>query len=274
MITAVDVRNPGSSLLQLALANTNNGLVVKEIEGLDPVKATIVSSSFASLDGTQYHTSRRGERNIIIRLDLRPEYGSMPVSQLRKQVLYRYFMPKTPVDLTFHQSDGPDVVISGRVEDTPTPLFTKEPAVDISIICFDSDFVDPIAELVLGSTVSNAIETLVTYDGNVETGIVFTLNVNRDLSEFTIYHRPPDGSFRSTDVAGVMMAGDVFKMTTTPGSKSVRLTRGGVDIPFLYSVSPQSNWVELSEGDNYIRVYAEGLPVPFNISYFNRYGGL
>lgn len=274
MITAVDVRNPQGAVLPLSLGNPYDGLVVKAIDGLDPVKATIVSSSFATLDGTQYHTSRRGERNIVIRFDLRPEYGSLPVSQLRKQYLYKFFMPKSPVDLTFHQSDGPDVVISGRVEDTPTPIFTKEPTADVSIICFDSDFVDPIAKLVLSSTVSNAVETQVTYDGNVETGIVFTLNVNRDLSEFTIYHRPPDGSLRSSDVAGPMVAGDVLRISTIPGAKSVVLTRANVDIPFLYAWSPQANWVELSEGDNYIRVYSDGAPIPFSLSYMNRYGGL
>lgn len=274
MITAVDIRNPQGSVLPLALGNPYNGLVVKDIDGLDPVKATIVTSSFAGLDGTQYHTSHRDQRNIVIHLDLRPEYGSMPVSQLRKQVLYKFFMPKMPIDMTFHQSDGPDVIISGRVETCGAPQFTKTPAVDISIICFDSDFIDPAPVSIPGLTVSNNIESLVTYNGDVETGIQFTLNVNRDLGEFTIYHRPPDGSLRSSDVAAPMMAGDVLRISTVSGSKSVVLTRGGVDLPFLYAWSPQANWIELGEGDNHIRVYAEGAPVPYSISYINRYGGL
>ena len=59
MLTRVEVRNDHGNLLNLSLQEILGGFIVEEIQGLDPVAATIVSSSFAQLDGEQYQSSRR-----------------------------------------------------------------------------------------------------------------------------------------------------------------------------------------------------------------------
>lgn len=273
MLTKVEVRTSQGNLLNLPLDDVSAGLVVENIEGLDPVKATIVSSSFARLDGTQYQSSRREARNVKFRLGLEPDYITDSVSDLRSR-LYGFFMPKSEVSLRFIMSSGLSVDIPGRVESFETPLFTKEPAVDISIVCFDPDFVDP--TLVTMSDFSTALETeiLVPYSGTVETGVVFSLLVDRVVSEFTIYHRPPDDTFRTLDFSTPLSAGDVLTISTVSGAKGATLTRAATDSSVLYGISPQSNWIELMPGDNYIRVYAAGAAIPFTIDYTTKYGGL
>lgn len=273
MLVKVEARNGQGSLLTLPMEDVSSGLVVEDIQGLDPVKATIVSSSFAGQDGTQYHTSRRESRNIVFRLELQPDYFETTVRDLRTQ-LYKYFMPKSPSSLRFFTDDDLVVDISGRVESFETPLFTKEPSVDISIICFDPDFVELAPVELEGMTTSDTTETLIEYGGSVETGIQFVLEVDRTLTEFTVYHRLPDGTIRAMEFAYPLIAGDAFSVSSVSGDKEVVLTRSGTESPVLYSKSPQSGWIELENGDNYIRVYADGAGIPFSISYIPRHGGL
>lgn len=273
MLNAVDVVSSQGSLLTLPLTDVSDGIVLQEIGGLDPVKATIVTSSFASVDGQQYHSARREARNITMSLGIEPVYGINTVSKIRQR-LYEYFMPKQPVDLTFHTDEGMSVTISGRVETFESPLFTKEPTVDISVMCFDPDFIDSTPMVLSANTTSGAVDTAVPYNGTVESGFFFELLVNRTISAFTIYQTAPDGTLSQLDFASNLISGDVVDISTVPGNKSATLLRAGVTSSLLYAVSPQSKWLDFQPGDNLVRVYATGSPIPYTITYYNRYGGL
>lgn len=273
MLESVQIRTPQGSLLTLPLEDVSDGLVLEDILGLDPVKATLVSSSFAQQDGAQYHSSRRETRNLVLKFGFEADIANTTIRALRQR-LYEYLMPKSEVDLRFIDSDGSVVRIDGRVETCETDLFSQEPRVNSSILCFDPDFRELTPETITGTTVNTSTETLVMYEGTVETGIEFQLNVNRALSAFTIYHRPPDGTLRSLDFAASLISGDVLNISTVPGAKSLTLTRAATTSSILYGMSPQSSWIELAPGDNYLRVYATGAAVPFEIEYTNRYGGL
>lgn len=282
LLNAINVTNSRGSVLSLPLEDISTGFVVKEVEGLDPVKATLVSSSFANMDGEQYHTSRREARNIKIKLGLEPDWAAEDVKNLRDQ-LYDFFMPKTKALLGFHMFDVHatnileqtlDAQIEGRIESFDSAMFTDEPEVDISLMCFDPDFYNPTEVIFDGMSVSDLTETVLPYTGSVETGATFTLLVNRDLPAFTIYHRPADETLRTLDFSYPLLAGDVLQISSVFGSKFVKLTRAGVESSVLWAMSPQSSWLELQPGDNNIRVYAGGAPVPYTIGYLTKYGGL
>lgn len=269
----MDATNVQGDLLTLELVNFSDGLLLTDIGGLGPVKATLVSSGFARLDGEQFHTSRREPRNITIQVKLRPDFVAMSAQALRNQ-LYNFFMPKSQVFLKFYMDTGLTVNITGHVETCEPNIFTQEPVVDISIMCFQPDFVDVNTVTISEDTVSDTTEIDVEYDGTVETGIVFTLNLNRAETDFTIYHRAPDGNLRQLDFAESLLSGDVLVINTNPGSKSATLTRSGTASSILNGVSSQSNWISLSKGINTIRVYATGAAIPYTIAYMNKYGGL
>ncbi len=273
MLTKVEARTAQGNVLSFNLYEPSSGTVLTEIEGLDPVKASIVSSKMAGVDGSQYRASVRDERNIVLKFELASDYVDNPVFAVRRR-LYRFFMPKSYVTLWFYDSEDITATISGRVESCEAPMFSQEPALSASILCFNPDFVDTTFETVTGETVFNSIEDTINYEGTVPTGIEFTLYVDRDISAFTIYNRPPDGSLRQLDFATPLQAGDVLRINTNQGQKKVQLTRAGVVSSLLYAISPKSNWVTLDYGLNNYRVYAEGAGVPFEIKYARRYGGL
>ena len=273
MLTKVEVRNPAGTLLTLLLDDVTDGYILKDVDGLDPVKATVVSSTFATLDGVQYQTARREARNIILTLGLEPDYASGSVRALRT-ALYAWFMTKAAVNLTFYDSDGTIVAIDGRVESYEAPLFVQEPQATISIICPDPDLVELTPVTGSGKTVSDTTEFSFTYNGSVETGIKFDLLLNRTLAGFTIYHRPPDNIVRSFDFVASMLNADVVTVNTNVGSKAVTLTRSGVQSSILYGRQPGSVWFLLQPGLNYFRFYAAGAAIPFNYSFTERHGGL
>lgn len=281
ILISVEVMNRAGSLLTLPLDDVSSGVIVESIEGLDPVKATLVSSSFAQVDGAHYESSRREARNIKMKMSLEPDYGVSSVQALRSR-LYEFFMPKSEITLGFRHSDTAYkdflVHIPAHVETFDCPLFAKDPVADLSVVCYDPDFVD-LEEVVhafqtSSSTSDEAGVLTIEYPGTVETGIQLELLVDRPLTQFTIYHTPPDGTLRTMDFAHDFVADDVLRVSTIVGAKSVIRSRAGVESSVLYALTPQSPWLELQPGTNKIRVYAEGAAIPYNIRYTNKYGGL
>lgn len=273
MLDKVEVRTDQGSLLSLPFTEISSGYLVQSIEGLDPVPANIVSSSFARLDGDQFQSARREKRNLIVKLGLEPDYTDQTVEELRNN-LYRWFLPPRNANFRFFTDNNPLVDISGRAETFDCPIFVKEPVATISILCLQPDFYEPVEVSIAGSTTPGTTMGNIQYGGSVDTGIVFTLNINRTLSAFTIYHQPEGEQVRTLLVNGQFVAGDVVQISTTPGNKYATLTRGSVVSSMLYWVSPYSDWTRLQPGANALRVSAEGAAVPYTIKYTNKHGGL
>lgn len=282
IIDALKVTNSRSEVLNLPLDDTSGGFSVQEIGGLGPVKTTLVSSSFANLDGEQYHSSRREPRNITLKLGLHPDYATESVADIRA-ILYQYFLTKGKLLLTFHMYDKfalsvlnefRDLDISAYVETFDPEIFTKDPTSDISLMCFDPDFYDPTMVVFDGETVSNTDQMFLSYDGTVDTGVIFTLRPDRNLDDFSIYYTGPDGVLKTVTFSYPLLAGDVLTISSVVGSKSAVLTRAGVESSVLYAISAQSSWLTMQPGNNGIRVYATGAPIPFDIQYLTRFGGL
>ena len=274
MLTKVEVRTLNGDLLSLPMEDISSGFVVQNIDGLDPVKATLVTSTFAKRNGVQYHSSKLDPRNIVITLGLQPNYSVDTVKSLRDR-LYDFFISDSPVSLRFYDSGGLIVDIDGRVETCESPLFAKEPQMAISIMCFEPSFVDVLAPVTFnGNSVATTTETPLTYLGNQTTGVTFAFMVNRSIASFSIYQRTPDGNLHTMDVNAAFVAGDVVTINTVVGSKSAILTRGGSNSSILYAIPPQADWLTLAKGVNTMRVFVSGAAIPYKITYNNRYGGL
>lgn len=277
MISIVEVRSRQGDLLSLPLEDDSSGLRVASIDGLDPVKATLVSSSSANSDGEVYQSSRRETRNVKFNIELDPTSESGDTIRDLRKKLYRFFMPESTVKLSFILEEGLTVVIDGVVESCETDHFSQEPAVDISIICFKPDFVDPIPEVETGMLTTDADPKIIDYDGTVETGVVISLGpINVDIPDFTLYHTLPNDELRTLEFDNVtLVTGDTLVISTVPGSKGATLTHAGSSSSVIYGISPQSNWIALEPGTNRLKLFSSVVGgTAWSVEYINRYGGL
>jgi hypothetical protein len=277
-IDKVEVTNVQGNLLTLTLDDISNGYVVEEIEGLGPVKASIVSSSFATMDGQPYQSSRREGRNVTMKLGYAPNYSINQTIRSLRSRLYQYFMSDNEITLTFYMEDGLTVTTAGRVEACEPVLFTAEPQMNISILCPDADFLD--VETTQIHDVFDITDTeasdIVLPEGTTKTGLtLLTFTAPAALDGFSIYHTTPGGSVRSMLITAPLEVNDVVRMCTIKGQKSITLTRTGVTSSLLWAVSPQSQWVLLESGTNgfYLNASEED-EAPVLIDFVNRYGGL
>lgn len=273
MLNKVEITNSRGGVLSLPMQEDDGFYQIASIEGLEPVKASLVSTSYAGADGENFQSAKLPARNVKFQIDLDPDFNPKTYTDLRRD-LYTFFMPKSQITMRFYLTSGLYLDIIGIIEEFSSPLFQEDPTVDISIMCYQPDFIDARMITVEGVTVSSLINTEIDYPGTVQTGTVLTLHVNRSVSEFSIYSSDEGGNLHQLDFTGALISGDKLVVSSLRGNKGITLTRATVSSSFLYGRSPQSSWIEFMQGLNQFRVYAAGDPIPYDLEYMVRYGGL
>lgn len=278
MFTKAEVRTNAGDLLTLQLVDDDSGITITNFDGLGPVKATLTAQQQAGMDISEFQSAQRGPRNITLSLGLDPDPTVTSVNTLRRNI-YRFFRTKMPVNLKFFVDDTDDSVedgysILGYTESCDPDEWTQTPTLDISIMCYDPDFQDPIPVTVTGLTTADTTPTTISYAGTTATGMLILIDVNATMAEFTVYYTDQNGATWSMDVAAAFVAGDQITISTVPGSKYANLLRAGVTSSILYAVSAQATWPLLAEGSNGVRIFSSGTNMPATITYTKRFGEL
>src|SRR5690349_11534227 len=105
-------------------------LQIRNVDGLDPVKASVGTSPYGSVDGESYAGSSVPSRNIVLTIGGNPDWATWTHASLRRR-LYPYFMPKRISRLDFYSDDMDPVTISGVVEGFSFNQFSKDPEMQI-----------------------------------------------------------------------------------------------------------------------------------------------
>lgn len=271
MLTMVSAQNDANGQLLLPLLDSSGGYSVKGIEGLGPVKATLTSTVLAQLDGARLNNKRREPRNITMKLGLETDWVTNSVASLRRD-LYQWFSPKDEIIFGLYEDDEPFATTVATVESCEPNMFTADPEVDISLLCYDPDFYGDSFE-VDGSTVSSGITQEVVYTGTSDAGVIFSIQFAEDANSILIYNTRPDRTIQVMDLEGAFTAGDVLTVNTNPGEKSAIRNVAGLPISVLSYMGARSDWISLQQGSNLFRVYYTGSVTPFTLSYTNKYGG-
>lgn len=255
---------------------SSSGITVRDIEGLDPVAATLSSTSMAQLDGAQPQHSRRDTRNIVMKLGLEPDWASQSVGMLRAQ-LYDYLMTKANVNLGFYIDSNLFATSAGQVESFDSPLFSQDPEADISIVCADPDFYGFPVEID-GATRTDQVPTTIDYPGTSDAGVIFSILLSgMYMDEISIYNTTPSNAVQKMTVEGTFVPGDNLIINTIPGQRGVTLVRGGFPISMLTGLT-SSQWLTLQRGINFFRAIGaaktSGNPIPYIMTYTPKYGGL
>lgn len=136
MIKSLTVTNDlGESLtITLSEAVPAHGLLITDIDGLGPVKATINKTDLASDDGSIVNSTRIGNRTITLTL----RFLETNVEDSR-QLTYKYFPIKRQIRLLF-ETDNRYAYCDGYVESNEPDIFNKAETTKISIVCSDPNF--------------------------------------------------------------------------------------------------------------------------------------
>lgn len=272
MLNKVVFTTQRGATLELPLVGSLNGYTVRDIEGLDPSKAQLISSSFALLAGEQYQTSHTEKRNLVFKLGY--DLGHSQSVFTRRQNLYSFFMPGSELNMKYYIEGIPVVELNGVAEDCDSPMFTDDPQATIIVVAHQPYFTSLDTFVLNSTTTASPRADTLTYRGSVPTGFTYSMLLNRSLTRLTINHNFSNGVGSSFEFAGNMLSGDLIEFETVDGNKGAYSTRNGIRQSVLYGVSPSSNWIDLYPGDNTLRVYADGPPIPYTIEYRERYGGL
>lgn len=233
-IHAYNYRGTGVAMFPVAQSRLSASYVVKDVTGLGPVAATFASASYAGQDGGIIQGSRTGMRNIVLKVGYRPDYESNQSVQRLRRDLYSAFPPKSDIQLTLFDNDGPDLEISGVVESNDPSIFSSDPEVQISILCPDPYF-KPLDPVILNGFANTPV--FPSYYGTADTGFLFELFVNKPITAVRLTNNfNPDLLLVSLD----MNVGDVLSISTMRGSKLARILRNGQYINVLNSISEGS----------------------------------
>lgn len=263
---------------------------VKDVQGLDPVKADISTQALASTDGEQFTGGHLPNRNIVLTLRPNPDWVTHTYDSLR-EIVYKYFIPKALVNLIFHV--GPDntmIEIFGYVENITDNHFSKEPEYIVSIICPDPFFTaqDPVEYS--GSNILpedfDTGKTIVTVNGNVPIGfftkitwvdgdlpsILYIQVGNQVLSYFAL-----KSGIGAEDEPGFDLGDSVLlEVDSVPLRKFVRNVNidPATIVNKLSAIQPGSSWPVLQPGVNDFAVMSDTGTQNWTIKFFEQYGGL
>lgn len=283
MLTQVDVfgAQPGLTQLSLPLYRAGSSPIqIKSIEGLGPVKAAIASTPYGIIDGEAITARTVGKRNIVMQLGLSPDWATQTITELRRQ-LYQYFMPKADVTLQFQSNDFPTVQIDGVVEDLVPNMFSKDPEMQVSIICGRPDFVSIEQTVVNGVVVDTGGGAQdIYYEGTTPTGVNLKVESSDAQGAYTgELWLQFDSIFLQSFLLDVVSIdqNNYFELNSVVGNKYVRSVP--VADPSSYSnllnhVTDTSIWPTLLPGTNEFSVTAAYPGQTWEMTYFARYGGL
>ena len=253
MIKSIEVINYlGDPPLVLELgAPEKEGLYIKSIEGIGPGKASINTTNLASGDGGIYNSARSEIRNVTMTIgflegpDASGVYRSIEDA---RQKTYKYFPRKRFVRLIFH-TDNRDLYTDGYVESNEPDIFSKDETTAISIICPDpnmynsegsniinfsairDEFEFPFEnaslseDLIEFGSIEPLTNKILTYEGEVETGITLYVHPHSGLHGFQFSNYQTGETIAIDDVRlsniihDTIRSGDSIEICTTRGQK-------------------------------------------------------
>lgn len=249
---------------------------IRNIEGLDPVKASISTSPRAYIDGVTFTGSDIPARNIVLTLHPNPDWRAWTYEKLRR-LIYQYFMPKRPIRLVFTTDEVGSVEISGVVESIDANLFSKDPEFLVSVICPDPYFtaIDPI--VVTGQTIRiGENTTVISYNGDVESGVIVKVTFTSDNPPTSIGIQLGDPSLGYFNLSASVNEALYFEMSSIPMQKYVQNVNIGTGVidNLLSKVQDGSTWLVLQPGDNEFSVVTDQGNQDWELTFYERFGGL
>lgn len=270
MLTSmVVVSPPGAFWADLVIPlypSPTDPLIIRDVKGLEPVSATVNSRGYANeVDGEFYTGSHVGKRNIVILLGLNNK-DAQSVAEARKKI-YFYFMPKNfKTKLRFLFDDRANAEIEGYIESTTGDRFTKDPEIQISVICPKPNFFSTARQI---NGQSNAADSEAPYAGSAGGALILELfaGATNYVGDIFIESKESISSptYRTMSFYGITIpAGSKLFVSTHQGNKRAEIQGSGNPINQFGQMGSLIYWMGIHAGTNLFRVRTPGSTTPLN----------
>lgn len=300
MIREIRIETNGQSKTLYLDHPESSGFIIEKVTGLGPIKANIITTNIANLDGALFNSARANYRNIVFSL----YFMDIPAIEDARLESYKIFPLKQKIKI-FVKTDNRECECDGYVEYNEPDIFSKREKTNISIICPDPYLYSIVEdELVFSETIYNfsfpfsnestsqdliifgsyesqkrkALE----YSGDFEVGINMHFHFLGAVGDITLYHIEANQSLK-IDVGKIasltgeaIKAGDDIYINTKNGEKGIQLLRNGEYINILNSLDKNPSWFQLIKGNNEIAFSALSGEenIQLEISYKSAYEGV
>lgn len=242
---------------------------VINIQGLNPPKAHINTTTIVGLDGAVYNSAKLETRNIVLTVKIN---GKVEVN---RQNLYDYFRTKEWCKL-FYSNESRSVYIEGYVDSVECDLFTNAETAQISIICpfpyfrslteimtdisstlalFTFPFSINIGEPIPISSYDTNRVTNVYNTSESEVGVTVRINFLEPVNSIELRNINTGEDFT---LKYSFVAGDIVTINTSKGQKTVSLLRNGEKINLFSALQRGSTFFQLHTGNNPFAYLADG----------------
>lgn len=301
MIQNVIVTNYLGDTLVMGVGDPDeSGLLISNIDGIGPGQAEISTTELAATDGAAYNSARLVSRNITFKIIFQSD---MSIEDIR-HLSYQFFHLKQPITLTFI-TDTRALQIDGYVESNEPDIFSEEESTTISVVCpypyfynlRSSEFVfsriesmfefpfcnDSLTEdLLIFGEIRDRYEYPVFYEGDAETGLVFTVTFRGPVKNLSIFNTfrneilKIDTAKIEAIIGSSIQAMDELVISTVTGKKSLTFWRNGKSYNVLNALDRSSEWVHLGIGRNTLAFTAETgeKNIEISVEYYPLYEGV
>jgi len=181
--------------------------VIKLIDGLGPVKAEYTTTATPTDPGGHNFSGRDTQRNIVITMGFKPLYSTGSTIESLRRALYQLLMPKTSIELQFTDDVLGTWICSGKVETHEPSIFSKDPEVQISILCGDPYFYKTGVDAEVVYLIPEPNPAIVDSTRNY-----FTMNYVNDVPQGFIF----EGTVKGTASSNITLALNSFITNTLP----------------------------------------------------------
>ena len=285
MIETVWIENPIGDILELNLRSSDReeGLLIFNLEGLGPPKASINSSGGPNFDGVRVSSVGADARHLLMTLAVP---GGGISEEEAKAKIYRFFPIKQEIVFGI-KTDRKNVYIPAIVEENEYNQFAKVENAVISLFCPQPYFVDAIEQIVHifgdssmplfefpfenDSLITKELEfgyiteipmADITYAGEVRTGLDITLEFSDYVNNVVIANTNGsqqmtlDFTNAETHFGFSVRDGDQVYINTRRGEKSIYFVRDTEWFNMINGVGINDDWIELLPGENIIIITA------------------
>jgi hypothetical protein len=236
MLTSITIDGDPNIEIPIIGSTIANKYIIKSIDGLGPPDINVVLGDLAG-DGSVYQNRRAPSRNPVIVMGLNPDYSSNETVDDLRDALYLALLEPgdDPIaTIVLHDSAKPDRSISGYVESLDPAHFSKDPEVQISILC-PSPFLKG-ADASVTPSVADTIE--VSNLGSAPCGFFMDVTFTADTSGFQI-KRDADVLL---DLDYDFLSGDELQVNTIPGQRVIRRSRAGTWLNIIDTAQNLDKW--------------------------------